>query len=1270
MKKTTFLLNLETKKFQQEAKRADDSLKGIGNTARVEGKHIDAFSNSLKKGIAGALSVTAVVAFTRELTNVRKEMANLEVAMETMLGSKARADELLASVQKFAVTTPFSLTEVSQATQTLLTFGTKAEDIEKTLEQLGNVASGVGKSLLDVIEPYGRIMITGKVGALELRSIALRGIPIYEELAKNIGVTTEEINKMTSESLITKQHVVDAFESMSSAGGKFAGLMDKQGKEIAGLQDQLSGSIEELMLKYGKELEPAIKGVYKAGISLVDNFEDIAKVIVELIAVYGVYKATLVTITALQAGLGTTMFSFELICTRVQKAIRALWASLSANPYALIAGAIASATYALYKYITYQTEAEKVESRRANVMKDVAKETFNVKKELDDYNKKLIEATKGSKEYNDIKSEIVSKYGQYLPNLDKEIDKVGNLSGVYDKLANSIGKSTEKRLMANFIEKEQDRLIDSATSKLPKLYTKVMEHYGKEEGSKIYADIIKSISTGEGREELRKKLARDFIWDWGRNAGEMFRGIYEEMDSVTSVLDTYKKEFDIASNVSKEGVKEINNELIKNYEYWEKIKTEAESALKSLGVDAQGSDDWNALNAKIKEATEQMNKYSVEIKKVSSDSEDSVSLLAEIEGQRLNISRIGVEDRLKLLELEKQQELNRLKESLKDKIYSEEEYNKLVEVINEKYSKASANVIEKENKEEEEKWADLLEKFKTKELKATEIKERYAKLRTLAEKNSSYDIVEINKAEKEELENLTEEVQEAMLDLSRASVNELLNELPKVRESLKNATDPKIVNALQDRIDDIYNRLNELSPFIAFRTRVRDATKDGILNFELLGTAINDLAPTIKQLGSDLSNIFGNDDISNTINNSVDALVSAGGAVASFSSGQILEGISSSISAISSITNLFKGKSKEQRDTERLQDVTSKINSTNEITNKLIEKRIKLIKEATNAEIGYNKTIGKAAIDVQEDYLESQFQDLLGWVQMGKWIFPLDAVDFLGKKGKNNNLTLPDLGIWSLEDFVEFWQSEEHLDLLKQGYDQRDEAMYQQIVDSWNALQDAKLEIEKVAKEKLTGITLDDARNSLDDFIKDAEKGFDDVAKSFEETMSDAMLNMIKGDFLNKALEGWYDDFANVAEGGFNKNEVDSLKNDLLSIYEEGSNQFKELSDILGFTSDKIKSKEIGSYQSLSEDTGGLIAGRANAILTNTTLIQGDINNIKSGVITLASNTLISAEKLTEMRDLALTSVGVLERIARGTDNLEPIREDIRDMKNTLRDKL
>ncbi len=1257
MKKTTFLLNLETKKFQQEAKRADDSLKGIGNTARVEGKHIDAFSNSLKKGIAGALSVTAVVAFTRELTNVRKEMANLEVAMETMLGSKARADELLASVQKLAVTTPFSLTEASQATQTLLTFGTKAEDIEKTLEQLGNVASGVGKSLLDVVEPYGRIMITGQVGALELRTIALRGIPIYEELAKNIGVTTEEINKMTSESLITKQHVVDAFESMSSAGGKFAGLMDKQSKEIAGLQDQLSGSIEELMLKYGKELEPAIKGVYKAGISLVDNFEDIAKVIVELIAVYGVYKATLVTITALQAGLGTTLFSFGLICTRVQKAIRALWASLSANPYALIAGAIASATYALYKYITYQTEAEKVESRRANVMKDVAKETFNVKKELDDYNKKLIEATKGSKEYNYIKSEIVSKYGQYLPNLDKEIDKVGNLSGVYDKLANSIGKSTEKRLMANFIEKEQDRLIDSATSKLPKLYTKVMEHYGKEEGSKIYADIIKSISTGEGREELRKKLARDFIWDWGRNAGEMFRGIYEEMDSVTSVLDTYKKEFDIASNVSKEGVKEINNELIKNYEYWEKIKTEAESALKSLGVDAQGSDDWNALNAKIKEATEQMNKYSVEIKKVSSDSEDSVSLLAEIEGQRLNISRIGVEDRLKLLELEKQQELNRLKESLKDKIYSEEEYNKLVEVINEKYSKASANVIEKENKEEEEKWADLLERFKTKELKATEIKERYAKLRTLAEKNSSYDIVEINKAEKEELENLTEEVQEAMLDLSRASVNELLNELPKVRESLKNATDPKIVNALQDRIDDIYNRLNELSPFIAFRTRVRDATKDGILNFELLGRAINDLAPSLKQLGSDLSNIFGNDDISNTINNSIDALVSGGMAVASFSSGQILEGISSSISAISSITNLFKGKSKEQRDTERLQDVTSKINSTNEITNKLIEKRIKLIKEATNAEIGYNEAIGKAAIDTQKGFIEDQFKRLGG-------------NDFFGKSGRNNNLKLIDLGIKNMEQLVKFWDSKERLAYLQAGYDQRDAQEWQNMVDIYNSLIESEKEIIKARKEALTGITLDSTRGSLDEFIKDAEKGFDDVAKSFEETMSDAMLNMIKRDFLNKALEGWYDDFANVAEGGFNKNEVDSLKNDLLSIYEEGSNQFKELSDILGFTSDKIKSKEIGSYQSLSEDTGGLIAGRANAILTNTTLIQGDINNIKSGVITLASNTLISAEKLTEMRDLALTSVGVLERIARGTDNLEPIREDIRDMKNTLRDKL
>ena len=387
MKKTTFLLNLETKKFQQEAKRADDSLKGIGNTAVVEGKHIDAFSSSLKKGIAGALSITAVVAFARELTNVRKEMANLEVAMGTMLGNKAKADELLASVQKFAVTTPFSLTEVSQATQTLLTFGIKAEDVEKTLEQIGNVSSGVGKSLLDIVEPYGRIMITGKVGALELRSIALKGIPIYEELAKNIGVTTEEINKMTSESLITKQHVVDAFESMSSAGGKFAGLMDKQGKEIAGLQDELSGGIEELMLKYGKELEPAIKGVYKAGISLVENYKEVARVIGEAILVFGSYRAALIAVNALQtvnisitrqaaleralaakadivlsksqAVTAASTKMLTLATTSLSRSFKRLTASMMANPIGLLAAAIAATTYAIYKVITAEKAADK-----------------------------------------------------------------------------------------------------------------------------------------------------------------------------------------------------------------------------------------------------------------------------------------------------------------------------------------------------------------------------------------------------------------------------------------------------------------------------------------------------------------------------------------------------------------------------------------------------------------------------------------------------------------------------------------------------------------------------------------------------------------------------------------------------------------------------------------------------------------------------------------------------------------------------------------------
>ncbi len=424
MKKTTFLLNLETKKFQQEAKRADDSLKGIGNTARVEGKHIDAFSNSLKKGIAGALSVAAVTSFVKNVAVIRGEFESLGIAIETFLGSKEKADKLMAQIAKTAAITPFTMQEVSQGAQQLLAFGVEAENVDETLRQLGNVASGVNKSLGDIISPFGRIMSTGIVTTRDLITMASQGVPVYAELAKVIGVTSEEIGKMATNGQITREHIVTMFQAMSAEGGKFYKLMEKQAVGTKGLMANLGVAIEAMQNDIGTKLQPAINGLLQGGINLAENYKEVAKVIGDLIVAYGSYRAALLLVTTIQktATISTTLFSRALVIAR--RNLRALHATMMANPYGLIAAAIASVVFAIYKLATAESDTDKATRRHNERQQRSLELTEQRRAKVDSLINSIQDETLANAERSGSLDELITLYPEII---QKYIDEEGKL---------------------------------------------------------------------------------------------------------------------------------------------------------------------------------------------------------------------------------------------------------------------------------------------------------------------------------------------------------------------------------------------------------------------------------------------------------------------------------------------------------------------------------------------------------------------------------------------------------------------------------------------------------------------------------------------------------------------------------------------------------------------------------------------------------------------------------------------------------------------------
>lgn len=141
----------------------------------------------------------------------------------------------------------------------------------------------------------------------------------------------------------------------------------------------------------------------------------------------------------------------------LKNAVAKLYATMTAHPFAMLAAAVIALGYAIYKLITYETEAEKISKAVGKAAGELQQQYSREKQKLDDLNETLKKSKKGSEEWRTAKEHIINQYGKYFKGLEQEIDKVGDLSTAYDVLTKNIRKSMlARKIDAYYQDHEPD----------------------------------------------------------------------------------------------------------------------------------------------------------------------------------------------------------------------------------------------------------------------------------------------------------------------------------------------------------------------------------------------------------------------------------------------------------------------------------------------------------------------------------------------------------------------------------------------------------------------------------------------------------------------------------------------------------------------------------------------------------------------------------------------------------------------------------------------
>lgn len=593
----------------------------------------------------------------------------------------------------------------------------------------------------------------------------------------------------------------------------------------------------------------------------------------------------------------------------------------------------------------------------------------------------------------------------------------------------------------------------------------------------------------------------------------------------------------------------------------------------------------------------------------------------------------------------------------------------------------------------------VLDDYRTFEEQRQSITTQYALLRTQAEKMGDAErLVQINKAEQEALSALnmsflqqSESWKNLFTDidtLTVAQIQKLISDIQKQLNAGNLKLSPVDYKAVIDSLNQAKNRIQELNPFKALGTffndylaakkklrkaeadlasgkgtqkSVDEAKKDVKSAAQGITNSIQKVTSISTDCASSLQSMFdalGMDGVADGLGTAIDLMGQLGNAAASvgkFMSGDILGGITGMVSSITSVVGIF-AKLHDKKYEKRIQNLQKQIDNLQTAYSRL-ERAFNNTYWVFNDEErqGYEKNI--QAIKDQIAALEKQRE-----VAKKAWDFAQYAKLTTQIKQLNAQLNKAKEG----GDMLALWQSQ------KESLREQQELMRQQIqaekskkktdnnkIKEWeNQIEEINQQIEDLDQQMMETFAGTDVKSAIDEFadaIVDAYCSGEDAAKALGETtkkvLKNAVVEALKRNFLAKGINDAVEYLGKAMEDGVlsdeEKKEFERQANAAGEKFKAGLEAVGDwIKDVDETASDPLT----GAVTSMSEETGGVIAGRLNAFIIN----QGEQTSVMREQLLqqseIARNTALSAERLQnientlrriETKDNSLLSQGI-----------------------------
>nr|DAY31019.1 MAG TPA: tail tape measure protein [Caudoviricetes sp.] len=667
--------------LEQLSGRIERMGKDIAQSNAESASGIDSLNDkfkSLAATVGIGFGLNELKGFASEVINVRTQMESYETSLEAMLNSKEKADAMLGTFREMAATTPLTLGALAGGAKTMLGFGLASESVVPHLKAIGDISGGNAEKFNSLVLVFSQMSSLGKLVGQDLIQMINAGFNPLEEISrktgKSIGVLKEEMSK----GAITSKMVQDAFISVTQEGGRFNGMLEKQGQGLMGLQAQFQGAWETMLNNIGQGQEGVIQNGYKLAIDLIKNYEKVGQVLAGIVIAVGAYKAALIACNVVESvslsikaahtlalraqALGLTGVTTKTILAR--NAMASFNATLLANPYVLIASLVAGLAVAFYTLATADSEAE----RAQKAFNETIKEQADALEEADGKAQQLVSTIRNSNSTNYQRQKAFEDLIKIYPSLIGKIN--AETLALMDqaealKLLNKLKDEKELKDKADKLKSLDKKISDREASANEKHWYDALANQGGSAQAGGYNYTKKGDTQLEVMRRERALLANDYektknAQEWGnKSKDEKIKALEAENNERNNRI----KQLETAQNKAGQ---DKHKEVIQ----WRIDKLKEEQAIKAqelelLKAKPPKTDEQPPKTKKTKKpkgkSAEELAKEEEQAKRAVIDEE------FELEEEYLRRLDDSTDKKLKLLELAHKKTLTQIERERQDR---------------------------------------------------------------------------------------------------------------------------------------------------------------------------------------------------------------------------------------------------------------------------------------------------------------------------------------------------------------------------------------------------------------------------------------------------------------------------------------------------------------------------------------------------------------------------------------------------------------------------